>query len=137
MSDFVLDPSLALQWFLEDESNRQYGLEILASLSTKSALVPALWFYEIGNGLLMAHRRKRITFDQVAEFLARLKNLPIEAAWLSPVELLDLPALAQKHNLTNYDAAYLALAISHNLPLATMDADLLKAASSSGVPIVR
>ena len=137
MSDFVLDASLALQWFLEDESNRQYGLEVLASLSAKSALVPMLWFYEVGNGLLMAHRRKRITFDQIAGFLARLKDLPIEAAPQVPVELLDLPALAQKHNLTNYDAAYLALAMSHNLPLATTDADLLKAAGASGVPIVR
>jgi len=26
VSDLVLDASLALQWFLEDESGRQYGL---------------------------------------------------------------------------------------------------------------
>jgi hypothetical protein len=25
VSDFVLDASLALQWFLEDEKNRKYG----------------------------------------------------------------------------------------------------------------
>ena len=31
MSDLVLDASLALQWFLEDESGRQYGLSVLAS----------------------------------------------------------------------------------------------------------
>ena len=63
MSDPVLDASLALQWFLEDESGRQYGLSVLASLSNKRAVLPILWFYEVGNGLLMAHRRKRITFD--------------------------------------------------------------------------
>lgn len=137
MSDFVLDASLALQWFLEDESNRQYGLEVLTSLSAKRALVPMLWFYEVGNGLLMAHRRRRITLDQIAGFLARLKALPIEAAAQTPDELLDLPTLAQKHDLTNYDAAYLALAMSHNLPLATTDADLKNAAVTSGVPIVR
>ena len=28
MSDFVLDASLALQWFLEDESEREYSLEV-------------------------------------------------------------------------------------------------------------
>ena len=50
MSDLVLDASLALQWFLEDEAGRQYGLSILASLSTKRAVVPMLWFYEVGNG---------------------------------------------------------------------------------------
>jgi predicted nucleic acid-binding protein len=41
----------------------------------------------------------------------RLKALPIDAAEQTPAELLELPALAQKHNLTNYDAAYLALAM--------------------------
>ena len=130
-----MDASLALQWFLEDESGRQYGLDVLASLSAKRALVPMLWFYE-GNGLLMAYRRKRITFDQIAGFLTRLKSLPIEAAAQTPDELLDLPALAQKHNLTNYDAAYLTLALRFKLPLATTDADLRSAAAVSGVQIV-
>ena len=49
MSDLVLDASLALQWFLQDESG------VLASLSSKRAVVPILWFYALGNGLLMAH----------------------------------------------------------------------------------
>ena len=80
MSDLVLDASLALQWFLEDEADRKYSLAVLASLAEKRALVPLLWFYEVGNGLLMAYRRKRITFDQIDGFLARLKALPIEAA---------------------------------------------------------
>ena len=80
MSDFVPDASLALLWFLEDEADRNYSLAVLASLSEKRALVPLLWFYEVGNGLLMACRRKRITFDEIDGFLTRLKTLPIEAA---------------------------------------------------------
>jgi hypothetical protein len=51
----VLDASLALQWFLEDEADRKYSLAVLASLAEKHALVPMLWFYEVGNGLLMAY----------------------------------------------------------------------------------
>lgn len=132
----MLDASLALQWFLEDEAGRQYGLSILASLSTKHAAVPMLWFYEVGDGLLMAYRRKRITFDQIDGFLTRLKALPIAAADEVPAELLELPALAQKHSLTNYDAAYLALAMRLNLPLATTDADLRRAATAAGVGMV-
>jgi len=131
----VLDASLTLQWFLEDEAGREYGLEVLASLSTKRAAVPILWFYEVGNGLLMAHRRKRITLDKIDGFLTRLKALPIDSEQV-PSEILDLPALAQKHSLTNYDAAYLALAIRLNLPLATTDADLRRAAAAAGVAIV-
>lgn len=76
MSDLVLDASLALQWFLDDETDRKYSLAVLASLSEKRALVPLLWFYEVGNGLLMACRRKRISLDQINGFLLRLKALP-------------------------------------------------------------
>jgi predicted nucleic acid-binding protein len=80
VSDFVLDAYLALQWFLEDEADRKYSLAVLASLSEKHALVPMLWFYEVGNGLLMAYCRKRIALDQIDGFLMRLKALPIQAA---------------------------------------------------------
>jgi predicted nucleic acid-binding protein len=136
VSDFVLDASLALQWFLEDEADRKYSLAVLASLSEKRTLVPLLWFYEVGNGLLMAYRRKRITFDQIGGFLTRLRALPIEAAQQTPSEIFELPVLAQSHNLTNYDAAYLALANRLNLPLATTDSELRKAAASAGVSLV-
>lgn len=136
MSDLVLDASLALQWFLEDEAGRQYSLNVLAGLSSKRALVPILWFYEVGNGLLMAYRRKRITFDQIDGFLTRLKALPIDADEQDPADVLQLPAIAQKHSLTNYDAAYLALAMRVRLPLATTDDVLRRAASTAGVEIV-
>lgn len=136
MRDLVLDASLTLQWFLEDEAGREYGLSVLASLSTKRAVVPILWFYEVGNGLLMAHRRKRITLDKIDGFLSRLKALPIDAAEQVPSEILELPALAQQYGLTNYDAAYLALARRLNLPLATNDTDLRRAATAAGVAMV-
>ncbi|MGA8735261.1 MAG: type II toxin-antitoxin system VapC family toxin, partial [Terriglobales bacterium] len=99
-------------------------LSVLASLSSKSAVVPILWFYEVGNGLVMAYRRKRITFDQIDGFLTRLKALPIDAAQRVPTEVLELPAIAEKHGLTNYDAAYLALAMRLRLSLATTDRSL-------------
>jgi predicted nucleic acid-binding protein len=69
VSDLVLDASLALRWFLEDETDRKYSLAVLASLSEKRALVPLLWFYEVGNGLLRAYRLKRITFNQIDGFV--------------------------------------------------------------------
>ncbi|HXX56169.1 MAG TPA: type II toxin-antitoxin system VapC family toxin [Candidatus Nitrosotalea sp.] len=137
MSNLVLDASLALQWFLEDEADRKYSLAVLASLSEKRALVPFLWFYEVGNGLLMAYRRKRISLDQIDGFLTRLKALPIDAAQETPSEVLELPSLARSHDLTNYDAAYLGLANKFNLPLATNDSELRKAASSAGVTLVK
>jgi predicted nucleic acid-binding protein len=136
VSDFVLDASLTLQWFLEDEADRKYSLAVLASLSEKRALVPMLWFYEVGNGLIMAYRRKRIAFDQIDGFLTRLKTLPIDAAQQTPSEILELPNVASARDLTNYDAAYLAIAMRFNLSLATNDSNLRRAAAAASVNLV-
>jgi predicted nucleic acid-binding protein len=136
VSDFVLDASLTLQWFLEDEADRKYSLAVLASLSEKRALVPMLWFYEVGNGLIMAYRRKRIAFDQIDGFLTRLKTLPIDAAQQTPSEILELPNVANARDLTNYDAAYLAIAMRFNLSLATNDSNLRKAAAAASVNLL-
>ena len=44
-------------------------------------------------------------------------------------------SLANDHNLSVYDAAYLELALRHHVPLATLDADLRKAATKVNVAI--
>ena len=44
--------------------------------------------------------------------------------------------LAFEHGLTFYDALYLELAIRRQLPLATLDNDLQRAAAASGVEVV-
>jgi predicted nucleic acid-binding protein len=62
--------------------------------------------------------------------------LPIDAAQQTPSEILELPTVANAHGLTNYDAAYLALAMRFNLPLATNDSDLRKAAVAASVNLV-
>jgi len=46
-------------------------------------------------------------------------------------------ALAERHQLTTYDASYLELAQRLGLPLATVDANLLQAANAIRVEIFR
>jgi hypothetical protein len=55
---FVLDCSLTVAWFFEDETNR-YAQAVEDSLSTASAVVPGLWPLEVANALLMGERRSR------------------------------------------------------------------------------
>ena len=42
MSEFVLDASVVLQWFLEVEADRGYSLVVLENLAEKRAVVPSL-----------------------------------------------------------------------------------------------
>lgn len=136
MSQWVIDASLALQWFLEDESDRGYSLAVLARLEDNEAVVPILWFYEVGNGLTMAHRRKRITLLQVTEYLGKVEALPIQVISQGTETILQLTHLAQAHSLTNYDASYLDLASRLHLPLASTDRSLRRAAQAVRVEMV-
>jgi predicted nucleic acid-binding protein len=130
---FVLDCSLTVAWFFEDEANA-YAQAVEDSLVTWSALVPSLWPLEVANALLVGERRKRATEAKVTTFLGLLKTLPITTddetasrAWLESIHL------ARTHLLSVYDAAYLELALRHGLPLATLDDKLKAAADTAGV----
>jgi predicted nucleic acid-binding protein len=73
---FVLDCSLTVAWFFEDETNR-YAQAVEDSLPTAAAVVPTLWPLEVANALLMGERRKRATEAKVTTFLNLLAALPI------------------------------------------------------------
>ena len=57
---FVLDTSVTMAWHFEDEVTRTTET-ILDRLKDEEALVPTLCTYDVGNVLLMAERRRRIT----------------------------------------------------------------------------
>ena len=132
----VLDASITLAWLFDDEVTPAID-DIFVSVARSSAVVPDLWHLEVGNGLQVAIRRRRIdrTFrDSALEKLLRLR-IEIDPstgrhAWASTLEISDA------FGLTVYDAAYLELARRRNLPLATLDVALLAAAAKSDVKTV-
>lgn len=50
--------------------------------------------------------------------------------------LTDVHRLAVAYRLTSYDASYLELALRKNLPLATLDDELIAASKASGVALL-
>jgi predicted nucleic acid-binding protein len=136
---FVLDASLTLSWAFDDEAT-PFTVHVLKTLETVYAVVPALWPFEVASVLTVAERRGRINAGQQAEFLERLRLLPITiehrpAVWLGQ-QILRLTQAYRAYRLSAYDAAYLELAIRNSLPLATLDQDLRTAALSAGVPLL-
>jgi predicted nucleic acid-binding protein len=87
---------------------------------------------DIGNLLLSAQRRKRITADKRRELVAAAGTLRLKVD-REPVAMTLLDDIAASHGLTAYDAAYLELAIRRNLALATQDAALAAAMVKAGV----
>ena len=65
-----------------------------------------------------------------------LKELDIEADFQTHLRSLDdILNLARRYGLSSYDASYLELALRENLPLATLDEDLIKSAEKVGIKI--
>jgi predicted nucleic acid-binding protein len=128
----VLDASILVAWFLDEKSDPRVeaAFDTIARVET---LAPSLFYHEIRNALLVSERRNRITESMSAAFLRDLGLLPIR---LEPAgDDASLMTLARKRKLTVYDAAYLALAKTEGLPLATLDRDLEKAAVAEGVTL--
>lgn len=129
----VLDSSITLAWAYSDEAT-QPVTQIFDLLSQGGAWVPGLWRLEVANVLEMGVRRKRHDKNFRDATLADLAQLPIQVdpqtdqqAWSATLRL------AERHQLTLYDAAYLELALRRNLPLATLDEDLLRAAKAEKI----
>ncbi|MER8509649.1 type II toxin-antitoxin system VapC family toxin [Mesorhizobium sp. M0228] len=127
----VLDASIAAAWLLPEEHSA-VAETLVAGLTGRSP-VPSLFWHEARSVVLMAERRSRIAAGEAATAMARLRRLPLEdAGGGSDGAVL---ALAAAHGLSAYDAAYLALAIETELPLATLDRKLAVAARGKGVHI--
>jgi predicted nucleic acid-binding protein len=130
---FVLDVSVTAVWALADESS-PLAENASTRLKSEIALVPTIWWYEVRNLLVVNERRGRLTEDESAEFLDLLSSFPIR---INPIaDEQATIGLARQHRLSVYDAAYLALAKSERIPLATLDRALEAAAKAEGVEIV-
>jgi predicted nucleic acid-binding protein len=132
----VLDPSLALSWYFEDERTPAADA-VLDKVVEAGAVVPALWRLEVANGFLSALRRKRIDVAFRDGAIAQLAAMPITVdpdtdryAWTTTLQLAD------QFRLTAYDAAYLELAQRRKLPLATLDQRLRTAGKTLGLVLL-
>ena len=126
----VLDASTALGAILPDEESAFCEAAIATGLQD-GMVAPALWSYEVQNGLLVGLRRKRLDAESLGHALDVLRTFapPLRAAEGLGLEL----SIAQGHDLSVYDAAYLAVAMAVGGRLATTDERLRTAATSAGI----
>ena len=131
---FVPDASIAAAWVLPDE-DAPLADSALDRLGSDTAKVPNVFWHELRNLLLTAQRRGRIDARHADASMARLRLLSI----VCPDEIDDLQvmSLARRHQLTAYDASYLALAIREGCALVSLDRRLRGSAAAEGVPAFR
>ena len=130
---WVLDSSLALAWALPDEFSQRAD-KFLDQLTPDSGFwVPALWWYEVSNALLMAQKRKRIKEIDRLQAIDLLSQLPLQTDTADTGIARYIQELAFAHSLSAYDASYLELALRKSFGLATFDDQLKKAADKAGL----
>lgn len=134
---FVADSSIGVAWATPTQGTSGTDQLLDDVALGRSVVVPNLWFLEVANTLLKLERTRRIPMGHRRKALAEL-------AALSP-QVDDSPAanafnsisdVAEKYNLSVYDAAFLELALRRGLPLASRDQPLVDAAKKAGVSVI-
>ena len=133
MKGIVIDAPVALAWCFPDEVS-DYAETVLLALEKRAAMVPAIWASEITNALLVGERRNRLRRPEVLRFVELLKSMEIFQDVQPVTDTINhVFPLAQEYRLSAYDAAYLDVAVRRQIPLATLDSNLRKAALAAGI----
>jgi predicted nucleic acid-binding protein len=133
---YVPDASFILGWGV-DEDAFESRAKVVERMAREGGIVPSLWRLEVANALLMGVRRGRWTMAQGREVLADISKLGIDIdeatsshAWGRTL------LLAERHGLTEYDAAYVELAIRADGILLTLDHEMARAARAEGLEVL-
>jgi predicted nucleic acid-binding protein len=129
VKSFILDASIALEWFSKDATPEALARRGL--LDDHVALVPAQWRFEVMNAITTWLKRGDISTATSAMILNDIMQVPFGTLDEGSPELIV--SLAVTHNLSAYDATYLHLAMTTGDPLATLDRALITAAKKVGV----
>jgi len=121
MPRWVLDTSVGVKWFSQaGESDLAQALQLRQDLMEGRAqiLVPELFFVELANAL---RYNKRFTGADVQAAVASVWSMELERLDISSQSLKEAVRLAYQHELTLYDAIFVALAGSVQAALVTAD----------------
>ena len=125
-----------MRWCFQDEGYL-YADGVLKQLASGQAVVPVLWQYEVSAVLTRALKNGALDAPEVSEFLDTLNQLNISVDPDSSKHILtDVHQLAITYRLSSYDASYLEVAKRRNVPLATLDKELITASKASGVTLL-
>ncbi len=114
--------------------NMMYPLKM--QMTNDDIWVPSLWWHEIGNVVVLAKRRGRISDNDTSGLIALYGELPVNTDTASGSGLMErVHRLSITYQLSAYGAAYLELAERKQAGLATLDNKLLQAAMDCGVEV--
>ena len=135
MTGIVIDAAVALAWVFPDKHSAAADT-ILESLDYETVVVPGNWSVEVADALAAGVQTGSITEVAAQRFVTLLETLDVVEYACEPAAALGRRiALCREHRLSAHDAAYLDIAMREDLPLATFENSLRRAAWSIGVKL--
>lgn len=138
MTAFVMDASVTAAWLLPDHAN-EHTRRLYAAIRRDEVepQAPNAWQWECANVIANGVRSGRIPSSAVEGLWSVLDAIRhrVELHELAPAQHKAVLAVAIDAGVSLYDAGYLWLAKSLNLPLATFDEHLIQAAPHAGVKL--
>jgi predicted nucleic acid-binding protein len=136
-SGFVADASVATAWVVESQSSHATDQLLVEAEGGSPVHVPVLWMFEVANALLILKRRRRIDQQEYDQARLDLRDFRPRVDGESPqLAMGSISELAERYDLSVYDAVYLELTLRKAVPLASRDAALNKAAKRAGVRVL-
>ena len=136
MTAFVMDASVTAAWLLPDMAS-EHTRRLYAAIRRDEVepQAPNVWQWECANILANGVRSGRIPSSAVEGLWSVLDAIRhrVELHDLAPPQHKAVLAVAIDAGVSQYDAGYLWLARSLDLPLATFDPQLIQAAPQAGV----
>ncbi|HLH50264.1 MAG TPA: type II toxin-antitoxin system VapC family toxin [Roseiarcus sp.] len=131
----VIDASVAVGWFVPAQATALTDAALTA-VSEAGGVAPPHFAIEVLRVLRRCERRGHMPLKAISASLRELENLGLAIDEADPISrLAEIHRLSQRTSLAVADAAYLDVAARSNIPLATRDSALARAAQSIGVPL--
>jgi len=121
MVTWVLDTSVVVKWFLEEEGTDRadFLLQQIVEGMTR-AVVPSSLFSELAN-VFWVHRRDGLTEAEAQAFWGELVHLPLDTIEVSHQLLFETLAFSFREQVSPYDATFVVLARKLECDLITAD----------------
>ena len=119
MNAYVLDTSVAVAWYLEEVFSSSARVWQERLLTGKVVLVvPLLHYWEFANVLRTLVHRRELPEDLAREVYEFHVDAPLERGEPEEKSVLDT---ALQYGATAYDAVYISLCLSRDIPLITAE----------------
>ncbi len=128
---------MALAWVLKDtDDHHRYsaGIAELGHNGTEDLIAPSVIVGEVAYVMLKRSRQLKWGDARVAEMAEIIDFFRVRLVD-TPQAVATVVRFATRHNVSGFDALYLALAMAAGAKLATLDGGLRAAAKNAGVEL--